>query len=579
MKGKQPLLRLCLENRKYWPGMGAVLLVALLAGGFKLASSVLWGQAVNFGVAGQVAPMLWAAGGMALVILADCGRMALHYHIMGHVVEALFQDVRTRAFCKLTTGDAAALERDLRTGDAATRLNNDIDVLNSFLAGNVSSFSRMIFQGAVALVGCLFLSWQMSLAYLSILPLTLWVVKRVSAPIQARTKRAMDSTGRAMSIAAEAIQGAQTVKAFAMEEEMARRFGAAVDSAYGEKVQSEKTAGELTGVKYAVSVVQTIALFLLGTVLVTHGLVTVGGLLAFLTLSGYVTEPLSQVDYMAGQVRWATAAGQRYFEVMDLPDEADGPVAEPASPLPCLAQNLAFSYDGRHQVLQDITLRIAQGQQVAVVGESGCGKSTLLRLLCRFYLPQAGSLRLFGVEAGDWQGEALRRHIALVNQDATLFDATVFENVSYGRPGLTRKECRAALEAVGLWDLVSQFPEGMDHPVGEGGSSLSGGQRQRLCIARALVKEAPLVLLDEATSALDAQTEKEVQAALDKLLAGRAAVIVAHRLTTVQNAHYLYVLEQGRVLEEGPPEELLAKQGRYYQMCRLQGLAGEGARP
>ncbi len=181
------------------------------------------------------------------MILADCGRMALHYHIMGHVVEALFQDVRTRAFCKLTTGDAAALERDLRTGDAATRLNNDIDVLNSFLAGNVSSFSRMIFQGAVALVGCLFLSWQMSLAYLSILPLTLWVVKRVSAPIQARTKRAMDSTGRAMSIAAEAIQGAQTVKAFAMEEEMARRFGAAVDSAYQKKRIKRSNGGSSCG--------------------------------------------------------------------------------------------------------------------------------------------------------------------------------------------------------------------------------------------------------------------------------------------------------------------------------------------
>ena len=276
-------------------------------------------------------------------------------------------------------------------------------------------------------------------------------------------------------------------------------------------------------------------------------------------------------------IRRATATAQRYFEVMDVPDEADGPVTRPASSLPCQAQELAFSYDGQNRVLQDITLRIAQGQQVAIVGESGCGKSTLLRMLCRFYLPQAGSLRLFGVEAKDWQGEALRHHIALVTQNSTLFDGSVYENVAYGKPGLTREECRAALEAVELWDLVSQFPDGMDHPIGEGGAALSGGQKQRLCIARALVKEAPLVLLDEATSALDTQTEKEVQAALDKLLAGRSAVIVAHRLTTVQKAHYVYVLEQGRVLEEGPPRELLAKRGRYYRMCRLQGLAGEGA--
>ena len=577
MKARQPLLRLYLENRRYIPGLALILLISLLAGGLKLAASTLWGQAVDFGVAGRISPMLWAAGAMTLVILVDCARTAVHYHIIGRVTETMFRDVRMKAFRKLTTGDAATLERDFRTGDTATRLNSDIDVLNNFTAGHVSNFSRLLFQGVVALAGCLFLSWQMSLAYLVVLPLSLWIVKRVSAPIQAKTKSSLDSTGAAMSVAAEAIQGALTVKAFGAEEELARRFDTAVDSATQQKVQSEKISQKLTGVKYAANVLQTMALFLLGSVLVTRGAVSVGTLVAFLALSNYITEPFGQLDYMISQVRRATATAQRYFEVMDVPNEADGPVTRPASPVPCQAQELAFSYDGQNRVLQDITLRIAQGQQVAVVGESGCGKSTLLRMLCRFYLPQAGSLRLFGVEAKDWQGEALRQHIALVTQNSTLFDGSVYENVVYGKPGLTRAECRAALEAVELWDFVSQLPDGMDHPIGEGGAALSGGQKQRLCIARALVKEAPLVLLDEATSALDTQTEKEVQAALDKLLAGRSAVIVAHRLTTVQNAHYVYVLEQGHVLEEGPPKELLAKRGRYYEMCKLQGLAGEEA--
>lgn len=577
MKARQPLLRLYLENRRYIPGLALILLISLLAGGLKLAASTLWGQAVDFGVAGRISPMLWAAGAMTLVILVDCARTAVHYHIIGRVTETMFRDVRMKAFRKLTTGDAATLERDFRTGDTATRLNSDIDVLNNFTAGHVSNFSRLLFQGVVALAGCLFLSWQMSLAYLVVLPLSLWIVKRVSAPIQAKTKSSLDSTGAAMSVAAEAIQGALTVKAFGAEEELARRFDAAVDSATQQKVQSEKISQKLTGVKYAANVLQTMALFLLGSVLVTRGAVSVGTLVSFLALSNYITEPFGQLDYMISQVRRATATAQRYFEVMDVPDEADGPVTRPASLVPCQAQELAFSYDGKNRVLQDITLRIAQGQQVAVVGESGCGKSTLLRMLCRFYLPQAGSLRLFGVEAKDWQGEALRQHIALVTQNSTLFDGSVYENVVYGKPGLTRSECRAALEAVELWDFVSQLPDGMDHPIGEGGAALSGGQKQRLCIARALVKEAPLVLLDEATSALDTQTEKEVQAALDKLLAGRSAVIVVHRLTTVQNAHYIYVLEQGHVLEEGTPKELLAKRGRYYEMCRLQGLAGEGA--
>lgn len=576
-KNKHPILRLYFMNRSHIPGLAVVLLFSLLAGGFKLLSSKLWGQAVDYGVAGQIAPMLLAAGGMAVTILLDCTRMALHYHIIGRVTEALFLDVRMKAFRKLTTSDIATLERDYRTGDTSSRLNSDIDVLNEFIAGHVSNFSRMIFQGIVALIGCFFISWQMSLMYVIILPFSLWLINHISTPIQVRAKCSMDNTGRAMSIAAEAIQGAQTVKAFAMEEELARRFEAAVDSATQQKVQSEKISQKLTGVKYAANVVQTMALFLLGSVLVTRGMVSVGTLVAFLALSNYITEPLSQMAHMLTVMRRAAASAQRYFEVMDVPDEVEGSITCPASPLPCQAQNLAFSYDGQNQVLQDITLRIAQGQQVAVVGESGCGKSTLMQVLCRFYLPQAGSLRLFGVEAKDWKGEALRQHIALVTQNSTLFDGSVYENVSYGKPGLTREECRAALEAVELWDFVSQFPDGMDHSIGEGGAALSGGQKQRLCIARALVKEAPLVLLDEATSALDTQTEKDVQAALDKLLAGRSAMIVAHRLTTVQNAHYVYVLEQGRVLEEGPPKELLAKRGRYYEMCRLQGLAGEGA--
>ena len=576
-KMKHPILRLYFANRSHIPGLVVVLLFSLLAGGFKLLSSNLWGQAVDYGVAGQVIPMLWAASGMAIAILLDCARMALHYHIVGRTTEALFLDVRMKAFSKLATSDIAILERDFRTGDTAARLNSDITVLNEFIAGHVSNFSRMIFQGIVALIGCFFLSWQMSLMYVIILPFSLWLINHISTPIQVRAKRSMDSTGAAMSVAAEAIQGALTVKAFGAEEELARRFDEAVDSACEQKVQSEKITRRLTGVKYAANVVQTMALFLLGSVLVANGLVSVGTLVAFLTLSNYITDPLSQMAHMLTEMRRAAASAQRYFEAMDVPDEAEGLVTRPASPTPCEARGLDFAYNGLGRVLRDLTLRIAQGQQVAVVGESGCGKSTLLRLLCRFYLPQAGSLRLFGVEAKDWQGDALRRHIALVSQDPALFDGTIFENVSYGRPGLTREECRAALEAVELWGFVFQLPDGMDHPIGEGGAALSGGQKQRLCIARALVKAAPLVLLDEATSALDTQTEREVQAALDKLLAGRAAVIVAHRLTTVQNAHYVYVLEGGRVLEEGPPKELLAKGGRYYELCRLQGLAGEGA--
>ena len=188
-------------------------------------------------------------------------------------------------------------------------------------------------------------------------------------------------------------------------------------------------------------------------------------------------------------------------------------------------------------------MHIGKNQKVAVIGSSGCGKSTLLSLICRFYLPDSGKLTLFGEDSKDWDADALRQNMAIVTQDAYLFDGSIYENIAYGCPGTTRAECEAALKDVGLWEFVCSFPDGMDHEIG----------------------------------ALDAQTEKAVQKALDKLLVGRSAVIVAHRLTTVQNADYIYCLEAGRVLEEGTPRELLDKKGNYYEMCRLQGLVKEAA--
>jgi len=569
---KNPLLRLYAENKKYIFGLVVILGISLLAGVFKMLASTLWGQAVDFGVAGKTHEMLSAAGAMAAVILLDCSRTALHYHIIGRVTEGMFFDLRLRAFGRITKGDPAVLERDFRTGDTAVRLNGDITQLNDFAAGHVSNFSRLIFQGVFALLGCLFLSRQMSLAYLVILPLSLWVVKKISKPVQEQTKKSLDDSGSAMSVAADAISGALTVKAFGAENILAEKFNAFADSACEQKVRSEKISMKMTAVKYVANVLQTMSLFLLGSALVSRRMMSVGTLIAFLALSNYITEPFSQMDYMAGWMRTATATAQRLYEVLDMPDEQNGPVTAGTSKIPCEAENLTFSYTGDLRILNGISARVADNRQVAVVGSSGCGKSTLIKLICRFYLPESGSLKLFGVEAKDWDAAFLRKNLAIVTQDSCLFDGSIYENIAYGKPGLTREDCEAALKEAGLWDFVCRFEDGMDHPIGESGQELSGGQKQRLCIARAMVKQAPLVLLDEATSALDTQTEKEVQEALDKLLSGRSAVIVAHRLTTVQKADYIYCMDGGKVVEEGAPAQLLAQKGKYYEMCKMQNL-------
>ncbi len=572
---KNPLFRFYADNKKYLPGLAVIVFISLLAGVLKLLVSFLWGEAVDLGVAGRISPMLITAAVMAGLILLDCSRTALHYHIIGKVTEGMFVSVRTRAFRKITTGDAAVLEAKFRTGDTAARINNDIEVLSTFAAGHVSNFSRLIFQGIFAIFGCLFFSWQLSIAVCVVMPFSLWIVKKVSAPIQKQSKKSMDHTGSAMNVAADTIGGILTVKAFSLENTMAEKFAADCDAAYEQTVKTERIGMKMTGVKYAANVIQTMALFLVGAYLVQNGILTVGAFIAFLTLSSYITEAFGQSDYMISQYRRAVATAQRFYEVLDIPDEQPGTVTEKTSGIPCKGDDLSFSYTEETPVLQGVDLLIEQGKKIAIVGASGCGKSTLIKLICRFYLPKDGSLKLFGTEARDWQPEALRRNLAIVTQESTLFDGSIFENIAYGRPGATRQECEAALREVGLLEYVNQFKDGIDHQIGEYGGELSGGQKQRLCIARAMVKQAPLVLLDEATSALDTQTEREVQEALEKLLEGRSAVIVAHRLTTVQNADYIYYMDNGKVLEEGTPAELLACHGKYYEMCRLQGLVPE----
>lgn len=568
-----PLLRFYIDNKKHLPGLIVIVGISLVSGVLKMLSATYWGKAVDFGVAGMVQDMILSAALMAVFILLDCARTAFHYHVIGRITENMFLEVRSRAFAKITHGDAAVLEEKFRTGDIAARLNNDIDLLSTFSAGHLSNFSRQVFSGLFGLVSCIFISWQLSLAYLVILPLSLWLVNAISKPIQTQAKKSMDHTGSAMSCAADAVSGALTLKAFAGEEEMGKRFGQATDAAYEQSVRSEKISMKMTGVRYLANVVQTMSLFLVGSLLVSSGKLSVGMFIAFVTMSNYITDAFSQSDYMIQTVRKTISSARRYYEVIDIPDEQPGTVSQSVNQEPCTAENLEFSYTSAdRKILHGISLRIPQGQKIAIVGASGCGKSTLIKLICRFYFPDKGSLKLFGVESADWAPDALREKLAIVTQDSALFDGSFFENVAYGRPGVTWEECEAALKNVSLWDFVNGFPEGMDHQIGESGQTLSGGQKQRLCIARAMVKKAPLVLLDEATSALDLQTEREVQASLEKLLEGRSAVIIAHRLSTVQNADYIYYMEQGEITEEGTPQELLQKQGKYYEMCRLQGL-------
>jgi len=572
----RPLARLFLDNKRHFPGFLLMIALALLAGIFKTRAATLWGEAVDHGVGGYTDAMLVAIVGMLIFIILDGLRTGVHYAVIGRATEGLFRDVRTALFSALTKADVTSLEKDMNSGDVALRVCEDTERLCDIIAGNFSHYLRLIFQAIFAIIVCIFLSWQLAIAYFILLPLSLWLLAGVSKPLEKLQTEARGDAGRSVDIASGAVSGIQAVKIYGLEDEMSRRFSEHINDSFLRSARSLRIGMGMTTIKYVVSVLQTLVLFIVGAWLVGLGMVSIGAVMAFVALAIYVTEAFSMADGMIFRVKSAAALANRIYDVLALPSE---PAGNP-SVVPKETNEYArfdgvnFFYDKEKDknILSGFNLVVNKGQKIAIVGPSGSGKSTIIKLICRLYGYDGGRLTLFG-EPGEEIGiSELREQLALVSQEASLFEGSIFENVRYGNVSATEADVVSALKSADLWGFVSSLPEGIHTSLSEFGSGLSGGQRQRLSIARALVKNAKLVLLDEATSALDIKSEKEIQQALDNLLEGRSAVIVAHRLTTVQKADYIYCIDNGSIVEEGSPAALYAKGGYYYEMCKLQGI-------
>ncbi|MCL2576503.1 MAG: ABC transporter ATP-binding protein/permease [Defluviitaleaceae bacterium] len=574
MKKAHPFKRLWLDNKKYWPKLALIILLALLAGVFKSRSATYWGEAVDFGVGGFTQGMINSVIFMLIFIALDGIRTIILYFFVGKTAEGMFWEIRMRLFNALSFSDMASLAERMRSGDAALRACEDTEQLCDIISNNFSNFLRVIFQALFAIVVCAILSWRLALAYFIFLPVSLWLLSVVSKAIERLQKKTRTEAGRSVDIALNAISGINAVKVFSMEKEMDSRFAEVIDEAFEARKKIAHIGMKMTIIKYTVNVMQVLALFIMGAWLVSQDLITIGAVMSFVILSVYVTEAMRMIDRMISLVKSAFALSGRIYETLDFPQEATGSTP-PMSDIEEFVhfEGVSFSYDQEQKILSNLSLNVNKDQKIAIVGQSGSGKSTVIRLICRFYSHNSGKLKLFGVDGEKICMESLRKNLALVTQEPFLFEASILENVRFGREDATEDDVIEALKSANLWDFISSLPDGINTCLGEFGSRLSGGQRQRLSIARALIKDAKLVLLDEPTSALDTQTEQEIQHALENLLRGRAAVIVAHRLSTVQNADYMYCLENGAVIEEGTPAELYTKQGYYYEMCQMQGVS------
>ncbi len=424
------------------------------------------------------------------------------------------------------------------------------------------------------------LSWQLTLIFLLLGPVVIAVVLYVSKRFRRLSHRIQHSVGSIAYVAEEAIEGSDEVRIFGAQDQERERFEEANRRNTRQFMKFAATQALSTPVVQFCAALALSIVVWLATLQGSMMSVTVGTFVSFITAMLLLLQPLKRLTRVHAEIQRGIAAGESIFELIDEPTEIDEGRHDPGRCDGALEFDaVQFRYsDEAGEVLHSLSLDIPAGETVAIVGRSGSGKSTLVNLLPRFYDPTAGEIRLDGMPLSDYRLAALRRQIALVGQQVVLFNASVAENIAYGQdPMPDRAQIVAAAEAANARDFIEALPDGFDTRIGENGVLLSGGQRQRLAIARALLKDAPVLILDEATSALDSESEQHIQTALYRLMEGRTTLVIAHRLSTIERADRIIVLDAGRIIEQGSHKDLLNQKGAYAALHRLQFRQQESA--
>jgi len=416
----------------------------------------------------------------------------------------------------------------------------------------------------------LWMNWQLTMVMLAILPVIALMVGSASKKFRKQSKKIQVAMGDVTHVASETIQGYRVVRSFGGETYESERFETASRDNTFKQLKMTKTGAVYTPMlQLVIYVAMAVLMFL---VLYLRGDATAGDLVAYITAAGLLPKPIRQLSEVSATIQKGLAAADSIFEQLDESPEVDSGSVEVEKATGRLeVKGLSFQYPGTEKaVLHDINFVAEPGQMIALVGRSGSGKSTLANLIPRFYHHETGQILLDGVDIEEYTLRNLRRHIALVTQQVTLFNDSVANNIAYGDlAGAPREDIERAVEAAYAKEFIDKLPEGLDTEVGENGVLLSGGQRQRLAIARALLKDAPILVLDEATSALDTESERHIQAALDSVMKGRTTLVIAHRLSTIEKADQILVMEQGQIVERGTHAELLVMNGYYARLHAL----------
>lgn len=491
-------------------------------------------------------------------------------YFLAKVSLGLVHDLRVELFNKLLVLPNRYFDTH-NSGHLISRITFNVTMVTGAATDAIKVVIREGLTVVFLFIYLIWMNWQLTLVMLAILPLIAVMVGSTSKKFRKQSKKIQVAMGDVTHVASETIQGYRVVRSFGGEGYEQTRFAKASQGNTDKQLRMTKTGAIYTPMLQLV--IYTAMAVLMFLVLYMRGDATAGDLVAYITAAGLLPKPIRQLSEVSSTVQKGVAGAESIFEQLDVAPELDTGTVERERVSGLLeVRNLNFTYPGTdRQVLNDINFTAKPGQMIALVGRSGSGKSTLAGLIPRFYHHNEGEVLLDGVEIADYQLRNLRRHIALVTQSVTLFNDSIANNIAYGDlADAPREDVVAAAADAYAKEFVDRLPEGFDTQVGENGVLLSGGQRQRLAIARALLKNAPVLILDEATSALDTESERHIQAALDHVMKGRTTLVIAHRLSTIEKADQILVMDQGRIVERGTHAELLQMGGLYEHLYNMQ---------
>ena len=458
------------------------------------------------------------------------------------------------------------------TGDVLSRITNDVDTLGQSLNQGVTQLITSATTMIGVLVMMLSINVEMTLIALLVIPLSLILVKVVVKRSQKYFRAQQKKLGEINGQIEETFSGQAIVRAFNKEDAALATFRETNEALYQSAWRSQFLSGLMMPIMGFVSNLGYVAVAIAGAIFAVQGRITVGDIQAFIQYVKNFTQPITQLAQVANVLQQMAAAAERIFEFLEAPEESPEQPKAKAADVPSDVEfdHVRFGYDSEHPVISDFSARVGEGQTVALVGPTGAGKTTMVKLLMRFYDVDGGVIRIGGHDVREFSREDVRSQFGMVLQDTWLYNATVRENIRYGRLDATDAEVEAAAKAAFADHFIRTLPEGYDTVINEDASNISQGQRQLLTIARAILADRRMLILDEATSSVDTRTEERIQAAMDNLMRSRTSFVIAHRLSTIRNADLILVLQKGDIVEQGTHAELLAANGAYAKLYNSQ---------